>query len=164
MFLESVSIKIPSVPVITHPYYIPSPLQYPTLQVSFLSWVRFGLIGLIDTINFLFRADRHWNFKGPIGKIISKPSSHYTVCFFQRCYAASIDLLRRSSEARYKLRYEPHRDKTNKMACAPSKVSDQPGHPPTLIRVFDVRLKKARILSYPLSAQQRLIRLGGCPG
>ena len=45
---------------------------------------------------------------------------------------------------------------TNKMACAPSEDSDQPGHPPSLIRVFAVRLKKARILSYPLSAQRRL--------
>ena len=32
--------------------------------------------------------------------------------------------------------YEPPRDKTNKMACAPSEDSDQPGHPPSLIRVF----------------------------
>ena len=45
----------------------------------------------------------------------------------------------------------PH-DKTNKMACAPSEDSDQPGHPPSLIRVFAVRMKKAWILSYPLSA------------
>ena len=30
--------------------------------------------------------------------------------------------------------YEPHRDKTNKMAYAPSQDSDQPGHPPSLIR------------------------------
>ena len=45
---------------------------------------------------------------------------------------------------------------------------------PRLIRVFTVRMKKAWVLSYPLSAQQRLrsawasakslIRLGGCPG
>ena len=28
---------------------------------------------------------------------------------------------------------EPHRDKTNKMACAPSEDSYQPGHPPSLI-------------------------------
>ena len=49
----------------------------------------------------------------------------------------------------------PH-DKTNKMACAPSENSDQPGHPPSLIRVFTVRMKKAWILSYPLSTQQRL--------
>ena len=32
--------------------------------------------------------------------------------------------------------YEPQRDKTNKLTCAPSKDSDQPGHP--LIRVFAV--------------------------
>ena len=52
--------------------------------------------------------------------------------------------------------FEPPRDKTSKMACAPSEDSDQPGHPPSLIRVFAVRLKKARILSYPLSAKRRL--------
>ena len=39
--------------------------------------------------------------------------------------------------------------------CAPSEDSDQPGHPPSLIRVFAVRMKKAWVLSYPLSAQQR---------
>ena len=46
--------------------------------------------------------------------------------------------------------------KTTKMACAPSEDSDQPGHPPSLIRVFAVGMKKAWALSYPLSAQQRL--------
>ena len=40
--------------------------------------------------------------------------------------------------------------------CAPSEDSDQSGHPPSLIRVFAVRMKKAWILSYPLSAQRRL--------
>ena len=48
--------------------------------------------------------------------------------------------------------------------CAPSEDSDQPGHPPSLIRVLAVRMKKPWVLSYPLSAQLRLIRLGGCPG
>ena len=38
---------------------------------------------------------------------------------------------------------------------APSEDSDQPGHPPSLIRVFAVRLKKVWALSYPLSAQRR---------
>ena len=52
--------------------------------------------------------------------------------------------------------FEPPRDKTNKMACAPSEDSDQPGHPPSLIRVFAVRMKKAWVLSYLLSAQRRL--------
>ena len=42
--------------------------------------------------------------------------------------------------------------------------TDQPGHPPSLIRVFAVRMKKSWVLSYPLSTQWRLIRLGGCPG
>ena len=35
--------------------------------------------------------------------------------------------------------FEPPHDKTNKVACAPSEDSDQPGHPPSLIRVFVVR-------------------------
>ena len=36
--------------------------------------------------------------------------------------------------------YEPRCDKTNKMICAPSEDSDQPGHPPGQIGVFPVRL------------------------
>ena len=40
--------------------------------------------------------------------------------------------------------------------CAPCEDSDQPGHPPSLIRVFPVHMKKAWVLSYPLSAQRRL--------
>ena len=32
--------------------------------------------------------------------------------------------------------YEQAHDRTYKMACAPSKDSDQPGHSPSLIRVF----------------------------
>ena len=40
--------------------------------------------------------------------------------------------------------------------CAPSEDSDQPWHPPSLIRVFAVRMQKPWVLSYPLSAQRRL--------
>ena len=40
--------------------------------------------------------------------------------------------------------------------CAPSEDSDQTGHPPSLIRVFAVRMKKAWVLSYPLNAQGSL--------
>ena len=40
--------------------------------------------------------------------------------------------------------------------CAPREDADQPGHPPSLIRVFAVRMKKHWVLSYPLSAQRRL--------
>ena len=37
--------------------------------------------------------------------------------------------------------YEPPHDKTNKITCAPSEDSDQPGLQPSLIRVFAVRSK-----------------------
>ena len=49
----------------------------------------------------------------------------------------------------------PH-DKTNNMNCASSKDSDQP--------LISLRfcMKKSWVLSYPVSAQQRLIRLGRC--
>ena len=40
--------------------------------------------------------------------------------------------------------------------CAPSKDSDQPGHAPSLIRVFAVRMKKHWVLSYPLRELWRL--------
>ena len=42
--------------------------------------------------------------------------------------------------------------------------SDQPKHQFSLIRVLFIHMKKAWVLSYSLSAQGRLIRLGGCPG
>ena len=59
--------------------------------------------------------------------------------------------------------YEPRHDKTNKMT-APSEDSDQPGHPPSLIRVFTVRMKKAWVLSYPLSASEDSDQTGRLPG
>ena len=54
------------------------------------------------------------------------------------------------------LTFEPPHDKTNKMISAPSEDSDQPRHPPSLIRVFSVRMRFAWVLSYPLTAQRRL--------
>ena len=42
------------------------------------------------------------------------------------------------------------------MICAPSEDSDQPRHPPSLIRVFVVHMKKHWVLIYPLSALRRL--------
>ena len=75
----------------------------------------------------------------------------------------------------FNMKIEPRYDKTNKMICGPSEDSDQPGHPPSLIRVSAVRLKQTWALSYPVSAQRRvwsdwvdaqadLIRLSGCIG
>ena len=48
---------------------------------------------------------------------------------------------------------EPLHDKNYEMSYVRSKDSDQPRHPPSLIRVFAVRTKNARVLSYLLSAQ-----------
>ena len=48
--------------------------------------------------------------------------------------------------------------------CAPSEDSDQPGHPPSLIRIFAVRMKKAWVLATHWVQAKTLIRLGGCPG
>ena len=52
--------------------------------------------------------------------------------------------------------FEPHHDKTNKMTVRLAKTQISLG-------IFDVRMKKAWVLSYPLSAQRRLIRLGRYP-
>ena len=56
-------------------------------------------------------------------------------------------------------RCELQHNETNKMMCVASEDSDHPseiGHLPSLIKVFAVRMKKAWVLSYPLSAQRRL--------
>ena len=51
-------------------------------------------------------------------------------------------------------------DKINKMICVPSEDSDQPGHPPSLIRVFAVCSVSSWGPNLSSSRQQRLIRLG----
>ena len=56
----------------------------------------------------------------------------------------------------FNMKIKPRHDKPNKMICAPSEDSDQPGHPPSLIRVSAVRLKQTWALNYTFSAQRRL--------
>ena len=51
---------------------------------------------------------------------------------------------------------EPPHDKTNKMACAPS-------DPPSLIRVFAVRMKKAGIFTYPWAHSEDSDQTGRMP-
>ena len=61
--------------------------------------------------------------------------------------------------------YEPARDKTNKMTCVPSEDSDQPGHLPSLIRIFAVHIEETLCPKLPNERTAKtLIRLGGCPG
>ena len=55
-------------------------------------------------------------------------------------------------------------DKTNKMVCVLSEGSGQPGHSPSLIRVFAVRSVGSQGPKVSLCGQRRLIRLGGRPG
>ena len=59
---------------------------------------------------------------------------------------------------------EPPHDKTNKVACAPSEDSDQPGHPPSLISLHCQH--KESLVPYLLTERisKILIRLCGCPG
>ena len=54
-----------------------------------------------------------------------------------RCLSENLGSLQYSSGEIY----EPPRDKTNKMIFAPNEDSDQPGHPPSLIRVIAVCMK-----------------------
>ena len=59
---------------------------------------------------------------------------------------------------------ERQHNMTNKMTCAPSEDSDQPGHPPSLIRVIAVRMRKSWILEHTAKTDQtaqmrRLIRI-----
>ena len=87
-------------------------------------------------------------------------------CVQLRLYTQTTEMHNNVNKMVCTLRYtnQPKHDKTNTMTFAPSENSDQPGHPPSLIRLFAVRLKEFWVLSYPLSAQRRLIRLGGCTG
>ena len=48
--------------------------------------------------------------------------------------------------------------------CAPSEYSDEPGHPPSLIRVFVLHSMGSKGPQFSSRGQRRLIRLGGCPG
>ena len=57
---------------------------------------------------------------------------------------------------------EPRHDKTNKMSVRPMKTQISLCICPDW-SVFAVSMKKAWVLSCPLSAEPRLIRVGGCP-
>ena len=58
-------------------------------------------------------------------------TAHFVGFVMQRLRLSSNTHLICNSES--KQSFEPQHDKTNKMACAPSKNSDQPGHLPRLI-------------------------------
>ena len=55
-----------------------------------------------------------------------------------------------------KKHFEPSHDKTNKMNFVPSEDSVQPGHPPSLIRVFAVRSVGSLGPNFASGGQRRL--------
>ena len=55
-----------------------------------------------------------------------------------------------------KKHFEPPHDKTNKMTFVPSEDSDQPGHPPSLIRVFALRSVGSIGPNFASGGQRRL--------
>ena len=58
--------------------------------------------------------------------------------------------------------YMSHPDKTNKMACAPSEDSDQPGHPHSLIRASKVYVDMRLLITHKIcyvDKQLKSIRL-----
>ena len=61
------------------------------------------------------------------------------------------------NHVRFYPQYEPPHDKTNKMAFAPSEDAHQSGHPPSLIRVFTVRMKKAWVIGLDSYSRQVFI-------
>ena len=82
---------------------------------------------------------------------LSRPVSDCWNCLRNKTWKLMVSL----KKFKIKTNELPH-EKTNKMACAPNEDSDQPGHSPSLNRVFAVHMKKAWVLSNPLSAQQGL--------
>ena len=74
----------------------------------------------------------------------------YSICFYLALYFGSI------RKWFYSFHIWAASWQNQQNDCAPSEDSDKPGHPPSLIRVLAVHMKKAWVLSYPLSTQQRL--------
>ena len=55
-------------------------------------------------------------------------------------------------------------DETNKMACVPSEDSDQPGHPPSLIKSLLCAQWVAKGLSFLHADSKDYDQTGRCPG
>ena len=110
----------------------------PNLSVRKLS------VNMVPVLGFLSKTEHLWHLKG---RYLGPQDMTYT----SLSEAASFKHVR-FSETRWKCNlisqanyhfyitgqpiYEPQHDKTNKMSYVPSEDSDQPGHPPSLIRVF----------------------------
>ena len=96
--------------------------------------------------------------------LVWDPESSPFICSDNPCGRLNTEQRKKNNRNYYKLKcfacvsthYVSSHMTKPKSDCAPSEDSDQPRHPPSLIRVFAVRMKKHWVLSYPLSAQRRL--------
>ena len=69
---------------------------------------------------------------------------HKKLCVYEEIGKISLNYHQISTNLfLWQIANEPPHDKTKKMTCTPSENSDQPGHPPSLIRVFAVNIKEA---------------------
>ena len=109
--------------------------------------------------------------KSKISLSIFTPSTSISMLIFKNQYWNTLySLLSRALPISFdakttKIKIEPVHDKTYKMACAPSEDSDQPGHLPSLIRVFTVHHEESLGPYLPTECTTKtLIRLGECPG
>ena len=80
--------------------------------------------------------------------IIQKTIRRYNFRWNSPCFYSKVLLSRHMTKPK------------KKMTCAPSEDSDQPGHPPSLIRVFAVGMKKHWPLATYWAHRKTLIRLG----
>ena len=64
-------------------------------------------------------------------------AKRFHIGFYGKCKKCDEMYMCRIRRSRKK-HFEPPHDKTNKMTFVPSEDSDQPWHPPSLIRVFAV--------------------------
>ena len=80
------------------------------------------------------------SMQGKVVKVIQKETSVSMKIFgnFRKVLRYNTKQINLCAKVLLKVR-EPAHNKNNKMACAPSEDSDQPGHLPSLIRVFTVR-------------------------
>ena len=85
-----------------------------------------------NVINYIFvYCSAHFTFNNRMIKPDWETPAQHKLSFI-RCFSKT------HHSSNY--RNEPPHDKTNNVAVRPAKTSDQPGHPPSLIRVFPVRL------------------------
>ena len=65
-------------------------------------------------------------------------AKRFQIGFYAKCKTNVIECICAAYLDSRKKHFEPPIDKTNKMTFVPSEDSNQPGHPPSLIRVFAV--------------------------